>query len=82
MAMRAGSLRFMLHDLRKLVATVGEKVGLSPAVMRRILNHTAPKTDVLHRHYGRLGMQDVVEGLTRIQSEMDRLCPGSRPAGA
>lgn len=50
MAMRVGSSRFMLHDLRKLVATVGVKLGLSSAVMRRILNHTAPKIDVLHRH--------------------------------
>jgi hypothetical protein len=82
MAMRAGSPRFMLHDLRKLVATVGEKVGLSSAVMRRILNHTAPKTDVLHRHYVGLGVADVVDGLTRIQCEMDRLCRGSTPAVA
>ena len=28
MAMRMGSPKFMLHDLRKLVATVGEKLGL------------------------------------------------------
>ena len=49
-AKQLGAPRFMLHDLRKLVATVGEKLGLSSAVMRRILNHTAPKIDVLHRH--------------------------------
>lgn len=36
MAMRLGAPRFVLHDLRKLVATVGEKMGLSDAVMRRI----------------------------------------------
>lgn len=82
MAMRAGSPRFMLHDLRKLVATVGEKIGLSSAVMRRILNHTAPKTDVLHRHYVGLGVEDVVDGLERIQSEMNRLCRGSPPVVA
>lgn len=28
LAMRMGSPKFMLHDLRKLVATVGEKLGL------------------------------------------------------
>lgn len=82
MAMRAGSPRFMLHDLRKLVATVGERLGLSSAVMRRILNHTAPKTDVLHRHYVGLGIADVADGLTRIQCEMGRLCRGSPPAVA
>lgn len=60
MAMRAGSPRFMLHDLRKLVATVGEKLGLSSAVLRRILNHTAPKTDVLHRHYVGLLLSQVL----------------------
>ncbi len=55
MAMRLGAPRFMLHDLRKLVATIGERLGLGDAVLRRILNHTAPKTDVLHRHYVGLG---------------------------
>lgn len=49
MAMRAGSPRFMLHGLRKLVATVGERIGLSSAV--------------LHRHYVGLGVADVAEGL-------------------
>src|SRR5659263_454892 len=47
MAMRVGSPRFMLHDLRKMMATVGEKLGLSSAVLRRILNHTAPKSDAV-----------------------------------
>jgi hypothetical protein len=70
MAMRLGSPRFMLHDLRKLVATVGEKLGLSDAVLRRILNHTAPKTDVLHRHYVGLNGGDVVDGLVRIQEAL------------
>jgi hypothetical protein len=66
MAMRLGAPRFMLHDLRKLVATVGEKLGLGDAVLRRILNHTAPKTDVLHRHYVGLNDGDVVVGLVLI----------------
>ena len=68
-----GSPRFMLHDLRKLVATVGEKLGLGSTVLRRILNHTAPKTDVLHRHYVGLGVEDVREGMERVQSELRRL---------
>ncbi len=59
MTMRFGSPRFMLHDLRKVMATVGEKLELGDAVLRRILNHTAPKTDVLHRHYVGLNEGDV-----------------------
>lgn len=70
MAMRLGSPRFMLHDLRKLVATVGEKLGLGDAVLRRILNHTAPKTDVLHRHYVGLNEADVAGVLMQIQEAL------------
>ena len=73
MAMRLGSPRFMLHDLRKLLATVGQKLGVSDAVLRRILNHTAPKTDVLNRHYVGLTEFDVAQGLIRIQTEIRRL---------
>jgi integrase len=79
MAMRLGSPRFMLHDLRKLVATVGEKLKVGDAVLRRILNHTAPKGDVLHRHYVGLGLGDVLEPLVLIQTELGRLME-SRPA--
>jgi integrase len=73
MAMRLGAPRFMLHDLRKMMATVGQKMGISDAVLRRILNHTAPKTDVLNRHYVGLTSSDVSEGLQRIQKELDGL---------
>jgi len=73
MATRADSPRFMLHDLRKLVATVGEKIGLSSAVMRRVLNHTPPKTDILHRHYVGFGVEDVRDGLEQIQAAMGLL---------
>jgi len=52
MAQRQGSPRFMLHDLRKMVATVGQRLGLGDAVLRRILNHIAPKTDVLMNRPG------------------------------
>ena len=78
MAMRLGAPRFMLHDLRKLVATVGEKLGLGDAVLRRTLNHTAPKTNVLHRHYVGLNDGDVAEGLVRIQ---EALLGMMRPCG-
>jgi integrase len=70
MAMRLGSPRFMLHDLRKLVATVGEKLELGDAVLRRILNHTAPKGDVLHRHYVGLNEGDVAVGLVKVQEAL------------
>ena len=70
MAMRVGAPRFMLHDLRKMFATVGKKVGLDDAVLRRILNHTAPKTDVLNRHYVGLTEQDVSSALVRVQTEL------------
>jgi integrase len=73
MAMRLGAPRFMLHDLRKMVATVGQKMGVGDAVLRRILNHIAPKTDVLNRHYVGLTEFDVLEGLMTIQTELDRL---------
>ncbi|WP_342620757.1 site-specific integrase [Rhodoferax sp. GW822-FHT02A01] len=70
MAMRLGSPRFMLHDLRKMLATVGEKLGLGDAVLRRILNHTAPKTDVLHRHYVGLNEGDVTSALEQVQETL------------
>lgn len=61
--LRLGAPRFMLHDLRKLVATVGEKFWLGDAVLRRILNHTVPKTDVLHRHCVGLNDRDTAKAL-------------------
>ena len=70
MTMRFGSPRFMLHDLRKMMATVGEKLELGDAVLRRILNHTAPKTDVLHRHYVGLNDADVAGAMVKIQDAL------------
>ena len=81
MAMRLGAPRFMLHDLRKMLATVGNKLGVGDAVLRRILNHTAPKTDVLHRHYVGLGGVDVSEALVEIQTELRRLMINPRLMG-
>ena len=73
MVMRQGGPRFMLHDLRKLVATVGERLGLGDAILRRILNHTPPKSDVLHRHYVSVAVEDIRESLGRVQAELQRL---------
>lgn len=70
MAMRMGSLRFILHDLCKLVAAVGEKLSLGDAVLRRILNHTAPKTDVLHRHFVGFNEGDIASGMEQIQQRL------------
>lgn len=67
MAMRAGAPRFMLHDLRKILATAGERLRVGDATLRRILNHTAPKSDVLHKHYVSLNVSDVAEPLRLIQ---------------
>lgn len=63
----------MLHDLHKLVATTGERLGLGAAALRRILNHTPPKSDVLHRHYVSLGVEDIREPLGLIQTELHLL---------
>ena len=67
MAMRYGAPRFMLHDLRKLLATVGERLAVGDTILRRILNHTAPKTDTLHKHYVSLDATDIAMSLEQIQ---------------
>jgi hypothetical protein len=73
MAMRLGAPKFMRHDLRKLVATVGKKLGLGDAVLQRILNHTAPKSGVLHRHYVGLCGADVAGALIQIMETLTEL---------
>ena len=78
MAMRVGSPRFMLHDLRKMMATVGEKLGVGDAVLRRILNHTAPRTDVLHRHYVGLNEANVAGAMVKIQEALTDLMRHAR----
>lgn len=77
MVTRQGGPQFMLHDLRKLLATTGERLGLGDAVLRRILNHTPPKADVLHRHYVSLGVEDLRTQLELIQAELLRLADSS-----
>jgi integrase len=70
MAMRAGAPKFMLHDLRKLLATTGEQLGFSDTVLRRILNHKAKRSDTLHRHYVRLAVADIHDPLVAIQERL------------
>jgi len=74
--------------LAKAAAAVGEKRGLRDAALRLILNHTSPKTNVLHRHYVGLTEADVVDGLVRIHEALiglmlvahQRLAPANRIA--
>lgn len=73
MAERAGAPKFMLHDLRKLLATTGEKLGFSAAIMRRILNHTAKRSDTLYRHYISLNETDIHDSLVAIQERLDSM---------
>lgn len=70
MSQRAGAPKFMLHDLRKMLATVGEKQGHSDTVLRRILNHRAKRSDTLHRHYVSLSAKDVAAALAAIQDAL------------
>ncbi len=70
MASRLGAPKFMLHDLRKLLATIGERLSVGDAVLRRILNHTAKRSDVLHRHYVSLDVSDILKPLEVIQFEV------------
>ncbi|OXI91590.1 hypothetical protein CFB40_02445 [Burkholderia sp. AU31652] len=67
MAERTGAPTFTLHDLRKLLASVGARLGIGDAVLRRILGHAPKRGDVLHRHYVSLAARDVVRALTAVQ---------------
>jgi hypothetical protein len=46
---------------------------------RRILNHTAPNTDVLNRHYVGLNEGDVLDGLVAIQGASTGLMTAWQP---
>ena len=70
MASRAGAPKFMLHDLRKMLATMGERLAIGDAALRRILNHTAKRADVLHRHYVDLNANDIRASLEEIQTAL------------
>ncbi|NHV31741.1 integrase family protein [Burkholderia sp. D-99] len=67
MAERAGAPTFTLHDLRKLLASVGARLGIGDAVLRRILGHAPKRGDVLHRHYVSLAERDVIRALMTVQ---------------
>lgn len=77
MAMRAGSPKFMLHDLRKLHASIGRAQDTPDSVLRRILNHTPPKTDTLNRHYVAIELTEVSTELIKIQSAMQSAIQGA-----
>ena len=86
MAIRAGAPKFILHDLRKLLATVGEKLGYSDSIMRRILNHSAKRSDTLYRHYVEIGEAELFEPLIAIQNSLEVLMAqtpneNDRPSG-
>ncbi|REG60077.1 integrase [Paraburkholderia sp. BL6669N2] len=70
MAKRAGAPEFTLHDLRKLLASVGARMEIGDAVLRRILGHAPKRGDVLHRHYVSLSAADVLQPLSRIQGAL------------
>jgi integrase len=72
MAERAGAPRFMLHDLRKMFATVGDKIGVRESVLRELLNHVVKKSDTLNRHYVQLTTNDLSSGLCLIQTQINR----------
>lgn len=67
MAVRAGAPKFMLHDLRKLLASIGKAEGFSDAILRRVLNHTPPKSDTLNRHYVSADTEQISAALQGIQ---------------
>lgn len=73
MAKRQGAPEFMLHDLRKLLATVGERLQISDSTLRRILNHTSGRSDTLYRHYVSIELSDIRKPLMQIQRALLRL---------
>ncbi|MBE2967654.1 integrase family protein [Burkholderia cepacia] len=77
MAERAGAPTFTLHDLRKQLASVGARIGIGDAILRRILGHMPKTSDVLHRHYVSLTSSDIRLELERIQQELLTKCGGS-----
>ncbi|HIH2749063.1 TPA: site-specific integrase [Burkholderia lata] len=70
MAERAGAPAFTLHDLRKLVASIGARMGIGDAILRRILGHSPKRGDVLNKHYVSLSAADTTSDLARIQQAL------------
>lgn len=69
MAKRAGAPEFTLHDLRKLLASVGAWLEIGDAILRRILGHAPKRGDVLHRHYVSLNVGDIAKSLEEMQGD-------------
>ncbi|MET3233158.1 UNVERIFIED_ORG: integrase [Burkholderia sp. 1263] len=74
MAQRAGAPVFTLHDLRKQLASVGARMGIGDATLRRNLGHMPKTSDVLHRHYISLSPPDIAPELTRVQDALLDAC--------
>jgi integrase len=70
MAKRAGAPEFTLHDLRKLLASVGARLEIGDAILGRILGHAPKRGDVLHRHYVSLNAGDVLHSLENNQAAL------------
>jgi len=70
MAVRSGAPVFTLHDLRKLLVSVGARLAIGDAILRRLLGHAPNRGDVLHRHYVSLNAADVAGPLASIQTAL------------
>ncbi|WP_301768833.1 site-specific integrase [Burkholderia aenigmatica] len=81
MAERAGAPAFSLHDLRKIFASIGARIGIGDAILRRLLGHAPKRGDVLHKHYVTLSVADVNEAICMVQNHIggaaSRLYPTS-----
>lgn len=64
-AIRRGAPRFSIHDLRRGFVTTGTKLGISRAVIKRLVNHSAK--DVTEAHYIVLTIDDVREDMQQIE---------------
>lgn len=72
MAVRAGAPVFMLHDLRKMLATVGERLQIGDSILRRILNHVSKRSDTLYRHYVSIELSDIKSPLEKVQQYLQQ----------
>lgn len=73
MAARVGAPAFMLHTPRKLLAAAGERLGVSDAALRRILNHTPQKRGVVRRLDVQFCVEVVRLSRAHIQGDLERL---------
>jgi integrase len=73
MAIRVGAPDFMIHDLRKMLASVGQGLNINEPMLRRILNHSPSRSDTLNRHYIQIEMNQVLDSLLIIQNHISGL---------